>query len=244
MGDEEIFAQLKQAVIDQDQDAVLAAVDEALAEGSSPRHHRPGPAARSQRYRRAVRVRGHLPARAHAGGPRLPGGHGRPRAQDQGERQRGPQEGQDRARHGQGRPALDRQEHPQAPLRDLGLRGVGPRHRRRPVQVRRQGQRGRRRHHRHVGAAHDHAGRPARRDRGAQGPGHARQVTRSSSAAARPRRRGPTRSAPTAGRAPPTRPSTWPRGWSREGPARQHARRPWPPPTPLRSATPTPRSTP
>ncbi len=33
----------------------------------------------------------------------------------------GPEEGQDRARHGQGRPALDRQEHPQAALRDLRL---------------------------------------------------------------------------------------------------------------------------
>jgi trimethylamine corrinoid protein len=37
MGDGAIFEQLKQSVIDQDQDAVLAAVDEALAEGIDPK---------------------------------------------------------------------------------------------------------------------------------------------------------------------------------------------------------------
>ncbi len=37
MGDTEVFEKLKQSVIDQDQDAVLAAVDEALAAGIEPK---------------------------------------------------------------------------------------------------------------------------------------------------------------------------------------------------------------
>ena len=37
MGDGAIFEQLKQSIIDQDQDAVLAAVDEALAQGVEPK---------------------------------------------------------------------------------------------------------------------------------------------------------------------------------------------------------------
>ncbi len=37
MGDEQVFARLKHSIIDQDQDAVLAAVDDALAQGIEPK---------------------------------------------------------------------------------------------------------------------------------------------------------------------------------------------------------------
>ena len=112
-------------------------------------------------------------------------------------RRNGRDEGHGGHRHRPGRRARHRQDDRRRVPAGQRLRGARPRSRRRGRQVHRQGRGGQRRRHRHERSPDDDHARADQDPRRAGEGGRAQASTRSSSAAAPPRRLGPTRSAPT-----------------------------------------------